>query len=165
MTGPLSPEVRESFQEKHATVAEWRRQVLGDLVWRFTPYNEATTIEDVARQAVAYYENGGREKIVSGDPMFERYPDSFVTEDRIISQSAKIRKTLAREGRFIQIVPFKGIKKAETRKDVEEALSGESNAIQGQVESYNEMVEEARRHKKANVLSFNVQLLPAGEKS
>lgn len=158
----LSPESLESFREKHQELATWREQYLADLIWRVLPEDDVWTWEQAAREAVRHHENGS--DLADGDPMFERYSDSFVTVAGIMNRRGDIRNRLAEDRKFIYTDPGKGIRKPSTTEEVRQTLSGEARVVEGLAERYNFRAELANKHRKAGVPTFRTALLPPGEK-
>lgn len=153
------PGALESFREKMESLAEWRTNVLCDLVWDVAPVSQPVTWSDLAEKAASHYETVGAD----GDPMFERYSDSFITPESIYRRRSDIRERLAEEDKFLIVLHGIGVRKAQTTDEIVSTMTQEARVVQSRLDRYNYRAELAHAHRQAMVPAIRLLLeLPGG---
>jgi hypothetical protein len=157
-----SPGAKEAFQERMALLAEWRLDVLADLVWSAMPFMNTAVWDDVAENAVRNFNEAG---FAQSDPMFtrHRYSDSFVNKNAILRRSSEIVDKLAESNRFVYSVPFEGVRKAHNRKEIRETMGQAAKRANGVINHYNHRVEYANARRDTEIPLMRLALLPAGD--
>ena len=97
-----SDEAREQFRRKMQENAQWRIDVLTDLVLDVIPKKEKEGVpwRSLCRLAENHYK-ADPDAITQGDPMFETHKDTFIDAGKMYLRRSQIRRNALRRGRTI----------------------------------------------------------------
>ena len=162
-----SPEAKAAFLEKMATICEWRRDFITDLIWEVIPKSKKqyTTWAKLAVAACLYYEEH-KEEMQRGDPMFLDHKDSFVTVQTIYQWKGEIRDRLAPDGRAIanakQNGRIVGIYGTRRKTEIEDYFGFVTKIVKGSADRHNLQAEGLNKSLQMQLPNISITLaLPA----
>ena len=162
-----SIEAREAFRQAVSERAQWRREVVADLVAEVIPTEQSEGLpwRTVAAKAVRYYKDNER-KVRASDSTFDEASDSFIKPSFILNNKSDIHEIFAE--RRMAICPARsetgqivGVFASRRKADINEASKFHQKIIEGGAERYNTRAGWLNRVRYIQLPIMALNLLPA----